>query len=170
MTEVVDKPAHRNDQTLRLQNKRKTITICRAISYPHCPEGLTTLQAITTYLCNIYDRLIKNVDDGQYTHMVHFFDLTKRSIQLIMLELDKMHHLFEIRGIANQLLKSYLSDREQYTKVLNHKSKMAKIAYGVSQGLSLGPLLFLFLLYVNNLQLANKFETTLFADDTFGNL
>ena len=76
-----------------------------------------------------------------------------------------MYHTFGIRSIANQLLESYLSDRKQNTKVLNHKSKMAKIIHGIPQGSSLGPLLFL--LYVNNLPLASEFKTTLFDDDTY---
>ena len=42
-----------------------------------------------------------------------------------------MHHIFGIKNVANQLLESYLSSRKQYTKVHNHKSKMAKITYGI---------------------------------------
>ena len=77
-----------------------------------------------------------------------------------------MYHTFGIRGIANQLLKSYLSDKKQCTKVFNHKSKMAKITHGIPLGSSLGPLLFL--PYVNDLQLASEFETSLlFADDIY---
>ena len=79
--------------------------------------------------------------------------------------LDNVHYIFRIIGIANQLLEGYLSDRKQYSKVLNYKSKMAETAHEISQGSSLGPLLFL--LYINGLQLANKFETTLFADDAY---
>ena len=45
--------------------------------------------------------------------------------------MNKMHHTFEIRGVANQLLESYLSDRKQYTKVLHHNSKMAKITHRI---------------------------------------
>ena len=76
-----------------------------------------------------------------------------------------MYRTFGIRGIANQLLESYLSDRKQYTKVLNQKLKMAKTTHGIPQSSSLGPLLFL--LYVNDLPLTSEFETTLFADDTY---
>ena len=76
-----------------------------------------------------------------------------------------MHHAFRIKGIANQLLENYLSDRKQYIKILNHKSKMAKMTKEITQGSSLGSLLFL--LYVNDFPLTSEFETTLFADDTY---
>ena len=60
--------------------------------------------------------------------------------------LNNMYHTFGIRGVANQFVESYLSDRKQYTKVFN-KSKMVKITHGVRQGSSSGPLLFLFYVY-----------------------
>ena len=44
-----------------------------------------------------------------------------------------MYHTFGIKGIANQLLESCLSDRKQYTKVLNHKSKMARLTHRIPQ-------------------------------------
>ena len=62
-------------------------------------------------------------------------------------------------------MQSYLSNRKQYTKVENCKSNLTKIEYGVLQGSSLGPLLFLS--YINNLALASQFDTILFADYTF---
>ena len=98
--------------------------------------------------------------------MLHFFDLTKAFDTVNPAKLlNKMYHTFEIRGIAKQLLESYVSDRKQYTKVLNHKSKMAKITCGIPWGSCLDPLLFL--LFVNDLPLASEFETTLFADNTY---
>ena len=73
-----------------------------------------------------------------------FLDLTKAFDTVNQAKLlNKMHHTCGIRGIAKQLLESYSSDRKQYTKVLNHKSKMARITRGIPPGSSLGPLLFL---------------------------
>ena len=116
-------------------------------------------------ICSIYDRLIKNTDAGLCI-CCSFLDQTKAfdTIDLAKL-LNKMYHSFGIKDIANLLLESYLSDRKQYTKVFNNKSKMDKITHGIPQSLILG--LLLFLLYVNELPLVSEFETTLFADDTY---
>ena len=72
-----------------------------------------------------------------------------------------------IRGIANDLFKSYLSDREQFTCFLEEKSTLAPIIYGVPQGSVLGPLLFL--LYINDMVNCINDEDVklvLYADDT----
>ena len=60
-------------------------------------------------------------------------------------------------------MKSYLTNRYQYTKIGDSKSRKQLINCDVPQGLSLGPLLFL--LYVNDLRQKSKLSTTLFAVD-----
>ena len=65
---------------------------------------------------------------------------------------------------ALQLMESYLSSRQKYTKLNPYKSKLGKITCGVPLGSSLGPLLFL--LNINDLPLVSQFDTTLFANDT----
>ena len=72
---------------------------------------------------------------------------------------------YGIRGAPHQLLKSYLSDRKQYTSVLGEQSDKLTVEYGVPQGSVLGPLLFL--IYVNDIINCSKNGNfILFADDT----
>ena len=78
--------------------------------------------------------------------------------------LDKLYY-YGIRGNAHQLIKSYLTDREQCVQINNTLSDMDFISYGVPQGSILGPLLFL--LYINDIASTSKILSFyLFADDT----
>ena len=116
-------------------------------------------------ISKIYKKLIKNSDAGMCNCCI-FLDLTKA--------LDTVNHnvlrhkikiFYGFRGLALKLIQSYLSKKKQYTKVENCKSDVTKIEYGVSQGSSLGPLVFL--LYINGLPLASQFDATLLADHAF---
>ena len=82
--------------------------------------------------------------------------------QILLQKLEK----YGIRGLPLQLLKSYLSNRFQYTVVNNTKSKMCNVTRGVPHGSTPSPLLFL--ICVNDMPKASKskFNTKLFADDT----
>ena len=73
-----------------------------------------------------------------------------------------------------QLLKSnffkifqyYLSNRKQYVSLKQNRPEIKTISYGVSQGSSLGPL-FVFFVYINDLNNALNCIPRLFADDTY---
>ena len=56
--------------------------------------------------------------------------------------LSKLNH-YDIRGVAFDWFKCYLSDRTQYTTINNERSEIQSIKHGVPQGSILGPLLFL---------------------------
>ena len=113
----------------------------------------------------VYDDLLNNADKKYYSCCL-FMDLSKAfdAVDHNIL-LRKMSHQFGIRGLANKFFESYLSNRFQYVRINNSRSKKAKIIYGVPQGSNLGPLLFL--MYINDLPKSACFNTTLFADDFF---
>ena len=80
---------------------------------------------------------------------------------------------YGITGKANNLIKSYLSDRYQRVLIKNNCSnrcfsEWGKIKQGVPQGSILGPLFFLLYKYINDLPgLINDIsKPTVFADDT----
>ena len=101
----------------------------------------------------------KKVVCGIFSDLSKAFDTVDHTILL-----KKLNH-YGIRGVANKLIKSYLSNRKQYVQIGNTKSNLLNINCGVPQGSVLGPLLFL--IYVNDIAYCNPHGLIrLFADDT----
>ena len=72
---------------------------------------------------------------------------------------------YPIRGTVLQWFKNYLDNRPQFVVVNGVPSNTLPIRYGVPQGSTLGPLLFL--VYINDINNAVPGEKLkLFADDT----
>ena len=96
---------------------------------------------------------------GIFLDITKVFDLVNHDIVFHKLE----HYGF--RGHALGFLRSYLSDRKQYTSIQDTPSETLSISYGVPQGSIVGPLLFL--LYINDPQncITNS-DLRLFANDT----
>ena len=87
------------------------------------------------------------------------FDCVNHAILLRKLE------AYGIRGLAKDWFSSYLHNRNQYVVLNNATSLTKSIHYGVPQGSTLGPLLFL--IFINDFPLCSSFfKFTLFADDS----
>ena len=115
-------------------------------------------------LLSIVEKIRTSLDKGLFACGV-FVDLEKAfdtvNHQILLSKLDH----YGIRGKANDWIKSYLSNREQFVNLNDFTSSKNPIKCGVPQGSILGPLLFI--IYINDMNKAIKdCITHHFADDT----
>ena len=123
-------------------------------------KGLSTSHAVLYLTELIRDCIDKGgFACGVFLDLKKAFDTVEHSILL-----QKMSH-YGIRGTANSLFESYLSNRSQYVSINGKSSDYHVMEHGVPQGSVLGPLLFL--VYINDLNLCVKHSKAIhFADDT----
>lgn len=96
---------------------------------------------------------------GIFLDLTKAFDLISHSILL-----DKMYY-YGFRGPCLEIIKNYLTNRNQYVDIKGQRSKLLPISIGVPQGSVLGPLLFL--IFINDLPYCSQLlKFILFADDT----
>ena len=112
----------------------------------------------------LIDRITNDIDQGKIPLSV-FLDLSKAFDSLNhSILLNKLRH-YGINGIALELCKDYLSNRQQFVQHENVKSNATTLDIGVPQGSVLGP--FFFLVYINDFNNCSKyFKMINYADDT----
>ena len=100
-----------------------------------------------------------NLVGGVFIDLEKAFDTVNHNILITKL------YSYGFRGVSQELIKSFLQNRQQYVSINGFDSNIMEIKCGVPQGSTLGPLLFL--IYINDFRLSiKKSVTSHFADDT----
>lgn len=127
--------------------------------------GFRTNRSTDDAVLRLTTRITAHVDNNDKCVGI-FLDLQKAfdtvSIPILLSRLENLG----IRGTALLWLKDYLTRREQCVRVENQYSNYSSGSYGVPQGSTLGPTLFL--AYINDLCKLNikGADIQMFADDT----
>ena len=154
LDKIIEKLLHR--RFMKFINKHKIIILNQ--------YGFLAKHSTISALIDLVDSIRNIIEKGEYALGIYLdlkkaFDTVDHNILL-----GKLDH-YGIRGHSNKFIKSYLSDRSQYTVVNGIISTTQSVETGVPQGSVLGPLFFL--IYINDIiNSVDDVKTILFADDT----
>ena len=110
--------------------------------------GFRSLHSTLTALLEATDNWVFKIDRGNVNAVV-FLDLKKAFDTVDHDILQSKINLYGIQGIALDWFRSYLTNGTQRCLVNGSLCRICSLEYGVLQGTTLGPLLFL--IYINDL-------------------
>ena len=102
--------------------------------------------------------MVINVNARQ-KHIHWVFDTVNHSILIENL------NVYDVRGVAEKWVESYLCDKKQFVKIDECSSNLLSVSCGVAQGSVLGHKMFI--VYINNIcNVSRPLTFVLFVDDT----
>ena len=131
--------------------------------YYECQYGFRKKHSTERAALNVVDSIINRMELG-HTPITVYLDLSEAFDTLDHSILINKLKYYGIQGCALDLIKNYLSNRQQCVEINNIKSSFINLSTEVTQGSILGPLLFI--IYINDFPKASKiFKSVIYADD-----